>query len=284
MKIFTVSVMVILFSLGLAFPILAQETQDTTKASPGLHMFHVNEAGDTIKITSPKINLSPSGKIRKTKPDITNYFSFEIGVDIWRPADDYLIGPDNNIDPFEQRYGNSTNVNIYLSRQRFSLINNYLNLDYGIGVNFHKIMFDNPVILTREPNEINFSLADGSGGERIPIKTRLSYSYLTVPLLLNFESNPENASRSFRISAGVYGGTRLGSNFKQKFNNRNRDNIKEKNHFHLAPFRWGLAGQIGYGSLLNFYVNYSMTDVFREKRNAGYEIGMISAGLTLNIN
>ena len=284
MKILTVSVTLILFSLGFAFQIQAQETQDTTKVSPGLHMFHVNEAGDTIKITSPRVNISPSGKPRATKPDITDYFSFEIGVDIWRPADDYFIGPDGNINPFEQRYGNSTNINIYLNRQRFSLINNYLNLDYGIGVNFHKIMFDNPVILTRDKNQINFSLADGSGGEKIPVKTRLNYSYLTVPLLLNFESNPENASRSFRISAGVYGGTRLGSNFKQKFNNRNRDNIKEKNHFHLAPFRWGLAGQIGYGSFLNFYVNYSMTDVFRERRNAGYEIGMISAGLTLNIN
>jgi hypothetical protein len=282
MKILTATVIILLLSIqGLDLQLNAQETNEQEKPAKGFHMFHVTESGDTITISSPRVNVPPSGKTRETTANITDYFSMEIGVDYWMPNDDYRIGPDGNVDPFEQRYGNSTNLNIF-SRQRFSLINNYLNLDYGIGVNFHKIMFDNPVILKRESNQINFELADGSGGEKVPIKTRLSYSYLTVPLLLNFESNPENANKSFRISAGVYGGTRLGSNFKQKFNNANRDNIKEKNHFHLAPFRWGLAGQIGYGST-NLYVNYSMTDVFKEKRNGGYEIGMVSAGLTINI-
>ena len=285
MKVLTTFLFIfLLINAGNAVHLNAQETTELDKPNKGFYMFHITESGDTLNISSPKtrVNVSPSGEKRKTEPDMKNYFSYEKGVDIWMPVTDYLIGPGENIDPFEQRYGNSTNVNIYFLRQRFSLINNYLNLDYGLGLNLHKIMFDHPVVLRRENNQINFDYVDGSGGQRVPVKTRLNYSYLTVPLLLNFESNPENADKSFRLSAGVYGGTRLGSNFKQKFNNANRDNIKEKNHFYLAPFRWGLSGQIGYGSI-NFYLNYSMTDVFRERRNGGYEIGMASAGMTVNI-
>ena len=207
----------------------------------------------------------------------TRYFLFEMGVDIWLPAEDYRIGPNGTIDPFEQRFGNSTNVNLYFFRQRFNLLKHHLNLEYGLGFNFHKIMFDNPIVMQRNDGILDFEYIQGGPDVKVPVKTRLSSNYLTIPLMLNFETNPTNSSKSFRLGAGVYGNTRLGSNFKQKFNNKRGDNIKDKDNFNLSPFRWGIAGQIGYGPI-NFYANYSMTDVFKENRNSGYEIGMVSVG------
>ena len=201
----------------------------------------------------------------------TRYITFELGFDFWLPAEDYRIA--GNVDPFEQRIANSTNVNLYFMRQRFNLVNHKLNLEYGIGLNFHKIMFDNPIVMDRTDGVLSFNYEPDIGLR----KSRLNSTYLTIPLLLNFESNPGNSRRSFRVAAGVYGNTRLGSNFKQKFR---RERIKDRDSFNLSPFRWGLAGQIGYGPV-NFYVNYSMTDVFESSKNSGYEISMVSAGFIL---
>ncbi|GEM_PF-2041282 len=225
------------------------------------------------------IEIPMQGRDRSRRNVNTRFITFELGFDIWLPAEEYRLDDiDGDLDPFEQRLANSTNVNLYIMRQRFNLINHHLNLEYGIGLNFHKIMFDNPIVMRRELGVLRFDYEGDA--ERVPVKTRLNSTYLTIPLLLNYESNPSNSRNSFRLAAGVYGNTRLGSNFKQKFNNRRRDNIKEKDNFNLSPFRWGVAGQIGYGPV-NFYVNYSMTDVFDKNKNSGYEIGMVSAGLIL---
>ena len=225
------------------------------------------------------IELPTQGRDRSRRDVNTRFITFELGFDIWLPAEEYRLDDiGGDLDPFEQRLANSTNVNLYIMRQRFNLVNHHLNLEYGIGLNFHKIMFDNPIVMRRELGVLSFDYEGDA--ERVPVKTRLNSTYLTIPLLLNYESNPSNSRNSFRIAAGVYGNTRLGSNFKQKFNNRRRDNIKEKDNFNLSPFRWGVAGQIGYGPV-NFYINYSMTDVFDKNKNSGYEIGMVSAGLIL---
>ena len=237
-----------------------------------------SDSVDASKFELPNsLELSIPGTGDRTQRNVqTRYLIFEMGVDILLPADDYIIG-DGEVELFEQRYANSTNVNIYFFRQRVNLLQHHLNLEYGVGFNFHKIMFDNPVIMSRENGVLQFDLAPIQEGDRIPVKTRLMSNYLTIPIMLNFETNPSNTRKSFRLAAGVYGNTRLGSNFKQKFNNRNRDNIKDRDNFNLSPFRWGLAGQIGYGAF-NFYANLSMTDVFKENRNSGYEVGMVSAG------
>ncbi len=237
-----------------------------------------SDSVDASKFELPNsLELSIPGTGDRTQRNVqTRYLIFEMGVDILLPADDYIIG-DGEVELFEQRYANSTNVNIYFFRQRVNLLQHHLNLEYGVGFNFHKIMFDNPVIMSRENGVLQFDLAPLQEGDRIPVKTRLMSNYLTIPLMLNFETNPSNTRKSFRLAAGVYGNTRLGSNFKQKFNNRNSDNIKDRDNFNLSPFRWGIAGQIGYGAF-NFYANYSMTDVFKENRNSGYEVGMVSAG------
>ncbi|TVQ48863.1 MAG: PorT family protein [Saprospirales bacterium] len=237
-----------------------------------------SDSVDMSKFELPNsLELSIPGIGDRTKRNVeTRYLVFEMGVDILQPADDYIVG-DGEVELFEQRYANSTNVNIYFFRQRVNLLKHHLNLEYGLGFNFHKIMFDNPVIMSRENGILQFDLAPIEGGDRIPVKTRLMSNYLTVPVMFNFETNPSNTRKSFRLAAGVYGNTRMGSNFKQKFNNKRSDNIKDKDNFNLSPFRWGIAGQIGYGAF-NFYANYSMTDIFKENRNSGYEVGMVSAG------
>lgn len=241
---------------------------------PGMEMDSemVNlKLNDTTDDQSHRFELSipPDSKDRKKKNVNTRYITFEMGIDVWLPEEDYRL-EGTNIDPFEQRIANSTNVNIYLMRQRFNIINHKLNLEYGIGLNFHKIMFENPIVMRREMGELKFEYEP----EINLRKSRLSSTYLTIPLLLNFESNPFQSKNSFRIAAGVYGNTRIGSNFKQKFKG---ERIKDKDSFNLSPFRWGFAGQIGYGPI-NFYANFSMTDVFEDSKNSGYEIGMISAG------
>ena len=264
----------LLISLLVTFGLMHGYTQDRiTHGGFGYEFKEFISVIDTAAKDGPSL---PFDNSRSRKKNVeTRYFTFELGMDIWLPSEDYRI--EGSIDPMEQRLANSSNVNLYIMRQRFNLIKHQLNLEYGLGLNFHKIMFDNPVVMVREEGEMRFEYRPDEGIR----KSRLSSTYLTIPLLLNFESNPNQSRNSFRIAAGVYGSTRLGSNFKQKFNNKNSDNIKDRDSFSLSPFRWGFAGQIGYGPV-NFYVNYSMTDVFESKKtDQNYEIGMISAGFII---
>jgi len=272
-----------LLSLLITTPgLMAQNNPEWDDFGTKVQLVNWNHSVDTAENGHQHtLELAVPGTRNISKKNVnTRYFLFEMGVDILRPADDYLIGGNSGVEIFEQRYANSTNVNLYFFRQRFNLLKHHLNLEYGLGFNFHKIMFDNPIIMSRQEGELQFDLAPIQVGDRIPVKTRLSSNYLTIPLMLNFETKPFDSRNSFRLGAGVYGNTRLGSNFKQKFNNKRSDNIKDKDSFNLSPFRWGIATQIGYGPI-NFYANYSMTDIFKENRNSGYEVGMLSVGFII---
>ena len=106
----------------------------------------------------------------------------------------------------------SNNINLHFVRQRVSLARRYVNLEYGLTWEWHKYFFDNPVILIDDTPDVTFEFVE----DRNFKKNRLAYSYLTVPLMLNFKSNPGRAYRSFHLSVGGYAGLLIGANFKTK--------------------------------------------------------------------
>lgn len=146
--------------------------------------------------------------------------------------------------------GKSINVNIWLFQQRLNIYKHKLNLIYALGVEMNNYRFArNITYVPGYPTQIirdnvNFS------------KNKLFAEYLSVPLMLNFNSNPARPSRAFKMGMGIMGGYLVKARTKQI--SRERGKEKKVDEFNLNKWKLSLAGDIGYGPL-KLYGNFALT-------------------------
>ncbi len=167
--------------------------------------------------------------------------------------------------------GKSINVKLHLFRQRVNLINHHLNLMYGLSLDMHNYRFSDPYNLKPRMDSVSLKVLDNSVR-----KSKLSDVWIELPVLLNFESNPWDSDRSFRINVGAYAGYLLGAHTKVKMADKTK--IKERDDFNMQKFRYGLTGQIGYG-WFNVFADYALTDFFNP--GEGPILTPFTVGITL---
>jgi hypothetical protein len=170
-------------------------------------------------------------------------------------------------------YLRSTVVNINPFERNFKLYKNYIALTTGLGFQFNRFMF-----------EKDFSIIPLKSGllevnsNTLFKKNMLKASYLTIPLLIQFNTN-EKHEKSFHVAIGGQFGLRLGSRTKQVWND---DGDKKKeitiSNFNLNPIQYGLTARIGYGNF-NIFANYNLSSMF--KNNKGPELYAFQIGVTL---
>lgn len=142
-----------------------------------------------------------------------------------------------------------------------------LYMDWGIGVSMQDLAFENTrVSVQREatgaPAGIVFSeMADISGR-----KSKINVTYLNAHFVPTLSLGRGNG---FRVGFGVYGGYRIGSHTKMKFDDINGDKQKDKvkDSFHINPFKYGFRGQVGW-DFFDIFFNYDLTEFFDEDVNA----------------
>ena len=212
-----------------------------------------------------------TSKTRYRRAVRTRYGLIDFGVSAMNPAGTYRL--ENGIDPFETRLLKSSNFNIHLIQQRVSLAKGYLNFVYGLTWETHKYFFDNPVVLLEDTPQVEFEFF----ADRNFKKNRLTYSYLTIPIMFNIKTNPRRAYRSFHLSVGGFAGLLLGANFKTK---EKGEKNKVRDNFGLNPWRYGLRAEIGYGPLI-LYGTYALNELFETDKNGGYEITPFSVGIVI---
>jgi hypothetical protein len=236
---------------------------------------HINRRGIRVYEANPwdtvDILIGDPDQPKVLKDIKTRWFLFDLGFDMLSTKEDYRLS--NGIDPFELRMGKSTNVNIHAMQQRINLVNHHVNLKWGLTFEFHKHYFDNPVMLLEDQPDVTFAW----DGERNLRKYRLSYTYLTMPVMLNFETNPKKGWKSFHFNIGAYGGPRIDSNFKVK-----GKDVKDKyrDNFQLSKWRYGIRSEIGYGPF-QFYGTVALNKLFQDSKNSGYEVTPFSIGLII---
>lgn len=107
-------------------------------------------------------------------------------------------------------------------------------------------------------------------------KNKLFTEYLTIPLLLNVETNPHHVSKSFRVSVGPTFGYLVKSRTKQKSEERRK--VKNNNNFNLEKFRFGLRTELGFGPF-TLYSAYSFTPIHQYGvKQYPYSIGIVIIG------
>jgi hypothetical protein len=137
------------------------------------------------------------------------------------------------------------------------LYKNYVALTTGIGFQFNRLMFENNTVL------IPFKDSIQTFESGIPYtKNMLKASYITVPLLLQFNTS-KNHGKSFHFAVGGQVAIKLGSRSKQVYDvdgDKKRDIYKSD--YNLNPFQYGLTARVGYGKV-NVFANYNLSEVFK---------------------
>jgi hypothetical protein len=108
-------------------------------------------------------------------------------------------------------------------------------------------------------------------------KNKLHTTYLTIPLLMEFQVPAGN--KKIYFSGGPVGALKLCSHAKIVYKeDGDKSKIKNKDDFNLSPLRLGLTAHAGYKGL-NIFFTYYLTPLF--EANKGPELYPFSAGLTL---
>jgi hypothetical protein len=123
--------------------------------------------------------------------------------------------------------------------QRVSIIKSVLNLKYGFGIESNNYFFKTGITYV---DDINVYAMRGGLNELS--KNKLVANYLTVPVMLNINTNPMKGKRGFQFSAGVSGGYLSSARQKQKGPG---GTDKTKSNFNLEQFKLSYVAELGLG-------------------------------------
>lgn len=107
-------------------------------------------------------------------------------------------------------------------------------------------------------------------------KNRLRATYLQIPILLEFNSNPRKRSQSLNLGIGYVHQFLLGSQYKYKTTDGLK--LKARGDFNLRRSMGMVEGRVGVGNL-NFYVQYGLSHLFQD--GSGPEVTPINFGINL---
>lgn len=237
---------------------------DSTKISFGNKLLEVSADGD---VNFKKIRRKRERKFKG------HWAGFEMGVNGYLYDNDFTMT--GNYDFLELKYEKSSCVNINFLEQNFNIYRNHLGLTTGLGLQFINYRFSDNVILTHN-NEIG-GFKD-INPDRNYSKSKLVVNYLTLPLLLEYQTNRFSKANSFHISAGMILATRIGSHSKVVYNDGGKHKDKDRDSFYLNPFKYDATVRIGWG-VVNVFATYSVNTLF--KTDKGPEVYPFSVGLTL---
>lgn len=177
--------------------------------------------------------------------------------------------------------GKSWNMNLNFAQYSLNIAGEKFGLVTGLGLEWNYYRFDNDNTIQENPTtgEIeNVDLTVTQPNWNIE-KSKLSTTYATMPLLLEFHSSSYQHN-GIVFSAGAIGGVKLGSNTKVVYKeNGDKNKDKTKDDFNLSPFRYGVHARLGVGDWM-IYGTYYFTTLF--EKDKGPELYPISVGIALS--
>ena len=253
-----------------------------------LNNMSVYESGDTVRIDlgngHRKIVIIDGDEGVRIKTKRGNHHQFkgnwagiELGVNGYLTPQGSLNMP-AGFEFMELKYEKSTNFNINFLQQSFNLAGNRFGLVTGLGIRWVNYRFSNNIVLSGDSAQI-YGYHD-TDPQKSYAKSKLTASYLTLPIIFEFQTNAHHRSNSFHLGVGVIGGVRLASHSKQVYTTPGGGKQKQKVHdsFHLQPFILDATARIGWGPI-NLFATYSLIDMFRQDR--GPELRPFTVGIIL---
>lgn len=166
----------------------------------------------------------------------------------------------------------SWNFNVNFIEHSFGFGTDMLGLVTGMGFSFNNYYFSGN-------NSIKVDSAGMTVGKYYTDKldkTKLTATYLNIPLILEFQfPNTKRSDRAY-ISVGVVGGVKTGAHTKVIYKGQ-KD--KARDDFNLSPIRYAYTARIGYKNV-NVYGNYYPVTLF-EKDKGPANLYPFDLGLSL---
>lgn len=196
-------------------------------------------------------------------------------------AGSYLVSrpgyPAIDKNDFKLRTGKSINVNLWFFMQRLNLVKHHVNLKYGVGLEMNNYRYKSPLSY-RENGVIPYTAGTQTNAPFIFrdsisfSKNKLAADYLTVPIMLNFTSNPGSKKKGIGFSAGVSAGYLYSQRNKQKSGERGKD--KNKGDYDLERFKLSYVAELRLGPA-HFYGSYSPQSFYEHSLDMKpYNIGI----------
>lgn len=182
----------------------------------------------------------------------------------------------NNVDGMSLILGRSNEYQINFAEHITPMFFNIFGLTTGLGLNIRKYHFQNSTILT-QTNGIVRAL------DNTPVRykyNRLSNWYLSIPALLEFQPFKATRHKPY-LAAGVIGGVRLSSIYKNKCYNPDGSTTKTSERgMNVLPISIDYAIFAGYGSA-RLYGKYSPIGLF--EKGKGPDVQHTSVGFMLDL-
>jgi hypothetical protein len=221
-----------------------------------------------------------------------HYFNFDIGTNNWMENGKL---PSENNEPYSVKPWGSWYVGMnWLNR---TWVGGPVFIEWGGGVSWYNWkMEDASFQAVKGVNEVEFT--NNLPVDATPMKSKLSATYINASFVPMFDfgkgARKVSATKGdgftfktsrksgFRVGAGVYAGYRIGSKSKYTFKeNNNRERNKDSDHFYLENFRYGVRGQLGFGSF-DMFVLYDLNETFVSgKGPGGANLNAFTIGVTL---
>lgn len=262
---------------SLESPDTVKTAGDTTKIKIGRKEVSIFESGDQTEIRvrpaeQTHVSSEMQSRISRVRKFRGHWSGFELGLNNFFDAD---FSTSHGVDFMELRASKSLNVNLNFLQYNLRLAGDRVGLVTGMGLEFNDYKFINDITVERnggiiEPRDLSSLNLE---------KTKLSTTYLTVPLLFEFQTAQIKRSHRLYLSGGVIGGLKLGSHTKfVHFESGKKRKEKLRDDFYINPFRYGVTVRAGYRHL-NLFANYYFTPLFQT--NKGPELYPFAIGLSL---
>ena len=209
---------------------------DTTTIRIGSKNIEIVEDNNTTQIDIVRdTSWKDEQDIHKKRNFNGHWAGFELGVNSFYNENYSSYGGNEFM---ELSYPKSIEVNLNFAEFNISLKKERIGIVTGMGWTIKNYKFDSPITIDNidgiiEPIDIE--------SENLK-KSKLTVSYLTVPLLMEFQIPINGNSNQLYISGGVIGGINLGSHTKIK---HKKSKSKDHESFNINPFQYSATARIG---------------------------------------
>ena len=216
-------------------------------------------------------------KIKKSKKDKFNgnWAGIMLGFNNYLTADNKIDVP-LGYEFLDPKFTASKVFSLNLIEQNINLIKNKFGIVTGLGIQWNNYFLANNAYISGDSNVVTggFDVVNKDNYS----KSKLTTTFINVPLIFEYQTNPKHNSKSFHVNAGAVLEVRIGSHTKIVVENPSKQKIKNSDDFHLNPIRLDLTAGIGYG-IINLVGTYSLTTLFKEQK--GPQLYPVSVGIYL---
>lgn len=164
--------------------------------------------------------------------------------------------------------GKSINVNLNIFYHDFQLYKRYVLFTTGVGLSLNNYRFSTDKTLRADTSRLFADYDLNASNEVINYeKNKLAVNYVTIPLLLQFNSNLK-AKKSWHLATGLLVHYKFNSHLKLVYTEEGgREKVKRQDDFNIDPLRADATVRIGY-RYITLYSSYSLTELFKDGRGA----------------